>query len=182
VPTHTEGQGPAFNYTATVYEVGANGTVVLDTFGGSGPDIVASTVAPAPFLTPPLLVAGGAVLLVAVALGAYGLRQRNLRRRMRGRTRSSTLQQLEREEAARKPEQVQRVQQEIRQEEQVRSRRRELQILDAKRADAQKGLEMLKKRHEMGALSKLQYGQMSAKRQAELSKIEAEIAQMESEG
>jgi len=73
-------------------------------------------------------------------------------------------------------------QQEIRQQERVRTERRELQILEAKRADALKGIDLLKKRHELGALSKLQYDNMVAKRQAELAKIEAEIAAMEREG
>jgi len=184
VPTSADAQpGPVFFYNATVYESTPNATVLLGSFGGSGPNVVASVVtAPAPFLRGPVLVGGGIVLLLAVALGAYGLRQRNLRRRMRGRTRSQALQEIEREEAARKPEQAAQVQQEIRQQEQVRTQRRELQILEAKRADAQKGIELLKKRHEMGALSKLQHDTMVAKRQAELARIEPESAATQAEG
>lgn len=183
VPTGTNASGPAFNYTATVFESGPNGSVVLETFAGSGPLIVTGTIqAPAPFLTTPVLIGGGIVVLLAVAIGAYSVRQRNVRRRMRGKTRSTTLQQLEQEEKAKKPEQQAQVQQEIRQQEVVRTQRREMQILEAKRADAQKGLDLLKKRHEMGALSKLQYDNMSAKRRAELERIEAEIEQMEREG
>lgn len=172
---------PAFYYNATVFESSGNQTIVLDSFGGSGPNVVVATVAPAPpaGLPTTYLVGGGIVLLLAVAVGAYGLRQRNVRRRMRGKTRSTTLQQLEQEEKAKKPEQVAQVQQEIRQQEVVRSQRREMQILEAKRADAQKGLELLKKRHEMGGLSKLQFESMVAKKQADLQRVEAEIAEME---
>lgn len=123
---------------------------------------------------------GGGVLLLAIALGAYSARQRAVKKRMRGRTRSSTMQELELEERAeKKPEQAAQIKQEIRAQETVREKRRELQILEAKRADVHKNMDLLKKRHDMGGLSKLQYDNMIAKRKAELAKIEADIADME---
>lgn len=169
-------------FSFTIDAVSYNGTNVSSSAHGTGSGevvIAGSVVAPAPGIPRSFLIGAGVILLAAIVAGAYGVRQRNVRRRMRGRTRSTTLKELEQEEKARKPEHLVQVQQEIRQQEQVRAQRRELQILIAKRADAQKGIELLRKRHELGALSKLQYDNMVAKRQGELAKIEAEIAQME---
>jgi hypothetical protein len=125
----------------------------------------------------------GAVLLVLVAgVVAYSVRERSLRRRMRGATRSQALREEQLEQIAEKrPEQAAAIHQEIRQQEQVREKRRELQILEAKRADVVKGMDLLKKRLDLGALSKLQYDSMLAKRQAELERIDAEIAAMRAE-
>src|SRR5581483_4179882 len=118
----------------------------------------------------------------------YSIRQRNVRRRMNeGPKRSQVMREVELErkleKAAQKdPEQAAQIKAEIRQQEQVREKRREVQILEAKRADVLKTMDLLRKRHEAGGLSKLQYDNMLAKKKADLERIEAEIAQMESEG
>ncbi|HET6405599.1 MAG TPA: hypothetical protein VFH78_13230 [Candidatus Thermoplasmatota archaeon] len=124
-----------------------------------------------------LLLAGGGLGLVA--------RQRAVKRRMNAAPRrSQVMREMELEQKlekakAKDPEAAVVIQQEIRQAEQVREKRRELQILEAKRADALKTLDLLKKRHEAGGLTKLQYDNMVAKKRQDLERIEAEIAEME---
>src|SRR5581483_12219506 len=117
----------------------------------------------------------------------YSIRQRNVRRRMNeGPKRSQVMREVELErkleKAAQKdPEQAAQIKAEIRQQEQVREKRREVQILEAKRADVLKTMDLLRKRHEAGGLSKLQYDTMLSKRQADLERIEREIAEMEAQ-
>lgn len=131
------------------------------------------------------LIAGIAVLVVGGGAGAILARQRAVKRRMNeGPRRSQVMREMELEQKlekakAKDPEAAVVIQQEIRQAEQVREKRRELQILEAKRADAMKTLDLLKKRHEAGGLTKLQYDNMAAKKRADLERIEAEIAEME---
>ncbi|HWH09202.1 MAG TPA: hypothetical protein VNX21_08380, partial [Candidatus Thermoplasmatota archaeon] len=97
-------------------------------------------------------------------------------------SRSQALREVELEErAAKRPEEAAVIQQELRQQEKVKEKRRDLQILEAKRADVLKTMDLLRKRHEAGGLTKLQYDNMVAKKQADLQRIEAEIAQMEAE-
>lgn len=132
-------------------------------------------------------IGGGIVLLAAVVLGGIAAKRRAERRRMNeGPRRSQVMREMELEQKLEKakqkdPEQAAVIQQEIRQQEQVREKRRELQILEAKRADALKTMDLLKKRHEAGGLTKLQYDNMVAKKRQDLERIEAEIAQMEAE-
>jgi hypothetical protein len=127
-------------------------------------------------------VGGAAVVLVAAGAGALVARQRSQRRKMRGQTRSQALREVELEERAQKrPEEAAAIQAELRQQEKVKEKRRDLQILEAKRADVHKTLDLLKKRHEAGGLTKLQYDNMVAKKQQDLARIEADIAAMEAE-
>ena len=132
-------------------------------------------------------IGAGVVLLAAVALGGVAAKRRADRRRMNeGPRRSQVMREMELEQKLEKakqkdPEQAAVIQQEIRQQEQVREKRRELQILEAKRVDALKTIDLLRKRHEAGGLTKLQYDNMVAKKQQDLQRIEAEIAQMEAE-
>lgn len=174
-----------YSFTATLQQATENGTVVLETVTGGGIITVTdATVAPAPpgGLPTSWLVGGAAVVLVAAGAGAVMARQRAQRRKMRGSTRSQALREVELEERARKrPEEAAVVQQEIRAQEKVKEKRRDLQILEAKRADVLKSIELLRKRHESGGLTKLQFDNMVAKRQADLARVEADIAAMEAE-
>jgi len=165
-----------------------NGTLVaLQTANVTGEVVVATAEVPAPPAGIPTtwIIAGAAVLVVGAAAGAFGMRQRAIRRRMNeGPRRSQVMRELELEkrmEKAKAPEHVAEIKQEIRQAEQVREKRRELQILEARRADALKTIDLLRRRHESGGLTKLQFDNMVAKKQADLVRIEAEIAQMERE-
>lgn len=133
------------------------------------------------------LVAAAAVLVLGGGYGAYAMKQRRERARMNAAPRrSQVMREMELERKLEKvvekdPEAAAEIKQEIRAQEQVREKRRELQILEAKRADALKTLDLLKKRHEAGGLTQLQYNNMVGKKQADLERIEAEIAQMEAE-
>ena len=181
VPENASAQA-SYAWTATVWR-DENGTLVpLASPSGGAP---VSVVAPAP---PPTglprewLVGGAAVVLVAVGAGALAARSRAQRRKMRGQTRSQALREVELEERAEKrPEEAAVIRQELRQQEKVKEKRRDLQILEAKRADVLKTMELLRKRHEAGGLTKLQHDNMLAKKQADLQRIEAEIAAMEAE-
>lgn len=174
-----------YAFTVDVLAEHTDGNVTFVGRGGSeGTLAVASAAAPAPPAGLPTswLLGGAAVLLLAAGAGAWALRERGQRRRMRGETRSRALREAQMEERARrKPEQAAVIQQEIRAEEKVRERRRDLQILDAKRADALRSIELLRKRHESGGLTKLQHDNMVGKKRADLARIEAEIAAAEAE-
>ena len=177
-----------YAFTVDLHEATGNGTTLLGSATGEGSLAVADAELPAPPGVPVTwLAAGGAAVLVAGGAGAIALKRRRDRARMNAAPRRSQVMRemaMERElERAREkePERAQQIQQEIRQQEKVREVRRELQILEAKRADALKTLDLLRKRHEMGGLTKLQYDNMVAKKQADLQRIEAEIAQMEAE-
>lgn len=178
----------SYDFTIEAHGETENGTVPLGTASGTGTVTIAAANVPAPLpgpdgLDPTLLLVLGLLGVLVLGGGAYALKQRRDKARMNAAPRRS---QALREEAleraaVKKPEEVQAVKEEIRQQEQVRERRRELQILDAKRADALKTMDLLKKRHETGGLTKLQYDTMVAKKQQDLARIEAEIAQMEAE-
>lgn len=182
----------SYAFTGEAYEE-QNGTLVLlGPVSGEGTftyDV--GSFAPAPPTEPLLprtwLIAGLAVLAVAGGGLAILARQRAVKRRMNeGPRRSQVMREMGLEKQlekakAKDPEAAVAIQQEIRQAEKVRETRRELQILEAKKADALKTLDLLKKRHEAGALTKLQYDNMAAKKRADLERIEAEIAQMERE-
>jgi hypothetical protein len=184
IPSNASGNA-SYGFTLTVHGAGENATAILATLSGAG-DVQVQAPAPvaAPRIPTSWLIGGGILLLVAVAAGAYSVRERRLRARMRGQARSQVMREMELEQKlekarAKDPGQAAAIQQEIRQQETVREKRRELQILEAKRADVLKNMDLLRKRHETGGLSKLQFDNMMAKRQADLSKIEAEIAEME---
>lgn len=184
IPANFTGTQARYNFTFTMRHEPANGTSEDRAFyRGESVVPIAQVVAPAPAPTidTPVLVGGGLLLLLVLGFGVYGLRQRREKAVMnRAPRRSQALREEALEKAAEKrPEEVVQIQQEIRQEEKVREKRRELQILEAKRADALKTLDLLKKRHEAGGLTKLQYDNMVAKKQADLQRIEAEIAEME---
>lgn len=176
-----------YAFTVTLHEGAPDGPVV-ETFDGTGSVTVQQTVVPPPppgGISTPLLVGLVALLVVGAGGAALAVRQRRERARMeRAPRRSQALreQQLEtrmqRAQQKERAEEVQEIQQEIRQQEKVREVRRELQILEAKRADALKTLDLLRKRHEAGGLSKFQYDAMVAKKQADLERIEREIAEM----
>ena len=172
-------------YNATVTLTDGNATTTLFAVGTYRVAAPAEAPAPAPTLPRGAYIAGALVLLGVLVAGVVVGRQRAQRRRMNeGPRRSQVMRELELEqklEKAKDPEQVQEIKQEIRQQEHVREKRRELQILEAKRADALKTLDLLKKRHEAGGLTKLQYDNMVAKKRGDLQKIEADIAQMEAE-
>ena len=179
----------AFSVNFTAF-ADRNGTLVeLGSAISEGRVVVASTEAPIPPVGPGIprtwLLAGLAVLVVGGIGGAVALRQRAIKRRMNeGPRRSQVMRELELEHKlekakAKDPEAAVVIQKEIRQAEQVREKRRELQILEAKRADALKTIDLLKKRHESGGLTKLQFDNMVAKKRADLERIEAEIAEME---
>lgn len=178
----------AYQFMGEAYEE-RNGTLVLigPANGGAGFGITGTEapVPPPPGLPPGMWLLLAVGLLGVLAAGLFLGRRRAQRRRMNeGPRRSQVMRELELEkqlEKAKDPEQVQEIKQEIRQQEQVREKRRELQILEAKRADALKTMELLKKRHESGGLTKLQYDNMVAKKRGDLQKIEADIAQMEAE-
>lgn len=178
-----------YSFSAQVYEE-QNGTLVLlGPVSGEGAftyDVGAFVPAPpAPGVPTTWLLVGAAVLVVGGIGGAVAMRQRAVKRRMNeGPRRSQVMREMEIEEKlekakAKDPEAAVVIQQEIRQAEKVRENRRELQILEAKRADALKTIDLLRKRHEAGGLTRLQYDNMVAKKQADLERIEAEIAQMQ---
>lgn len=177
----------AYAFTGELYEAANNTTVLLGPVTGSGSfGVQGSVPAPAPAIPVWGYYAGGAVLLLAAVALGVSARNRNVRRRMNEAPRRSQVMremELERElERAKEPEKAAEIKAEIRQQEQVREKRREIQILEAKRADVLKTMDLLRKRHEAGGLTKLQYDQMLAKRKADLERIEAEIAAMEAEG
>lgn len=169
----------SWTVNATILETVGNETTVL----GSGErTFTVAILAPAPPAGLPTswLVGGALAVLVLAGAGAFAARSRAQRRKMRGATRSQALREIELEEATRKrPAEAAVVQQELREQEKVREKSRDLQILEAKRADALKSMELLKKRHESGGLTKLQYDNMVAKKRADLERIEAEIVAME---
>lgn len=191
----------AFNFTAPnavgSYDYSVNFTAFADQNGtlvelgsamSTGSVTVATAELPAPVgpvLPRTWLLAGLAILVIGGGAGAIALRQRAIRRRMNeGPRRSQVMREMELEQKLEKartkdPEQAVQIQQEIRAAETVREKRRELQILEARRADAQKTLDLLKRRHEAGGLTKLQYDNMAAKKREDLARLEAEIAQME---
>jgi hypothetical protein len=182
--------GPAsYAFTVEVYEEGANGTVLLGASTGQGTVTLASVPVPQPpgGVPTPYLVGGGAAVVVGGAAALYALRQRRERRVMNeAPRRSQVMREMELERQLEKveekePERAAEIKQEIRAQEVVREKRRELQILEAKRADALRTMDLLRKRHEAGGLSKLQFDNMVAKKQADLQRIEADIAQMEAE-
>lgn len=183
--------GLSYRFTVTLHEGDADGPVV-ETFDGAGAVTVFAAPVPQPpadGIPDPLLIGLLALVVVGAGGGAYLIKQRRERARLaRAPRRSQALreaqleQRLERAQAKERTEEAQQIQQEIRQQEKVREGRRELQILEAKRADAMKTLDLLRKRHEAGGLTKLQYESMVAKKQADLERIEREIAEMESEG
>ncbi|MFA5860930.1 MAG: hypothetical protein WDA16_04485 [Candidatus Thermoplasmatota archaeon] len=175
VPANAQGS-VSLALNITILEQRGNQTVLL----GSALQTLTLQVAAPAGLPSWAYALGGVLIVLVVGVTVYALRERNLRRRMRGTVRSQALREAELEEIAqKKPEQAAVIKQELRAQEQVREKRRDLQILEAKRADVEKNLVLLKKRHEMGALSKHQYDQMVAKKQAELAKLSAEIAEME---
>lgn len=188
VPANASGSA-AFALSVSVYERLPSGETTL-VGSGSGEGSVAlegSAQAPAPAIPVSYYVAAGAAVLLVAGVVGYSLRQRSLRRRMNeGPKRSQVMREVELEKKLEKaqqkdPEQAAQIKAEIRQQEQVREKRREVQILEAKRADVLKTMDLLRKRHEAGGLSKHQYDNMLAKKKADLERIEAEIAQMESE-
>jgi len=189
VPSNASGPA-AFALEVSVYErLPSNETTLVGHGTGAGSvALEGSAVAPAPAVPVSWYVGGGVAVLLVAAVAGYSIRQRNVRRRMNeGPKRSQVMREVELErkleKAAQKdPEQAAQIKAEIRQQEQVREKRREVQILEAKRADVLKTMDLLRKRHEAGGLSKLQYDNMLAKKKADLERIEAEIAQMESEG
>lgn len=176
----------AYTFTVESYRTDANGTVLLGTATGGGTVRVSQPVI-APGLPVTYLVAGGAVVVVGAGAAIFAMRQRREQRLMNQAPRRSQVMremELEREMekvAEKDPEAAQEIRQELRVQEQVREKRRELQILEAKRADLQKGMDLLRKRHEAGGLTKHQYDTMVAKRQQDLQRIEAEIAEMEAQ-
>lgn len=187
VPATATGAVDWFARFEAMDEVG-NGTLTVASGQLTGGVAIRAPIVEEPGLPTSYLVAGAAALVVGGGAAVYGLRRRAERKRIeRAPRRSQALREqqmetrLERAQEKQRVEEVQQIQQEIRQEQVVREKRRELQILEAKRADALKTLELLRKRHEAGGLSKLQYDNMAAKKQGDLDRIEAEIAQMERE-
>ena len=183
--------GPAsYNFTVEVYREDADGNAtLLGTATGGGAVQVASVVVDQPPVGLPTsyLVAGGAAVVVGGAAALYAMRQRRERRIMnQAPRRSQVMREMELERELEKvqekePERAAEIKEEIRAQEVVREKRRELQILEAKRADVLKTMDLLRKRHETGGLTKHQYDNMVAKKQQDLTRIEAEIAQMEAE-
>jgi hypothetical protein len=165
-----------------------NGTQVAQA-NATGSVAVQAVVAPAPAPGVPTswYVGGGLAALVVLGAVVVGLRQHSVRRKMNeGPKRSQVMREMEMEKELQRaqqkdPERAAEIKAEIRQQEQVREQRRELQILEAKRADVLKTMDLLRKRHEAGGLTKLQYDTMLAKRQADLERIEREIAEMEAQ-
>lgn len=188
-PASTNLTQASYNFTVESYQTDANGTVLLGTASGSGTvRIVTPGVdGPAPGIPTTYLLAGGAVVVVGAGAAVFAMKQRREKRLMNQAPRRSQVMremELEREMekvAAKDPEAAQEIRQEIRVQEQVREKRRELQILEAKRADVLKGMDLLRKRHEAGGLTKHQYDNMVAKKQQDLQRIEAEIAEMEAQ-
>lgn len=148
--------------------------------------------APGPVLPDPgtpwalILLVAGAVLLVGGA--GYAVAQR--RRRPKVAPRSRALQQIEAERrlerlderAEDNPEaaaEAQAIREELRTQEAARQKSRELMILEAKREDALKSMDLLRKRRETGQLTELQFTKMMEKKQQQYEGIEREIAEME---
>lgn len=184
--TGKSGDNAYWSFDYAVYEtVDGNATLLRQGAASLSVYVVAPDAPVAPNY---LLIGGGLALLGVLAAGGLAYRRSAERRRMNAAPRRSQVmremeleKQLERA-AEKDPEQAAVIKAEIREQEQVRETRREMQILLAKRADALKTLDLLRKRHEAGGLTKLQYDNMAAKKQADLAKIDAEIAAMEREG
>jgi hypothetical protein len=184
VPASASNANATYTFEATAVADGPNGTTLLATATGAGSIFIASIAAPVEPATPfPWPLVGAASVAVGGGALVVVLRQRAIKRRMNeGPRRSQVMREMELEhklEKAKDPEQVQEIKQELRAQESVREKRRELQILEAKKADAMKTLDLLRKRHETGGLTKLQYENMAGKKRADLEKIEAEITAME---
>lgn len=116
------------------------------------------------------VVLGGAAFAVARA------------RRPKARPKSETLQRIEMEkqlESARTVEEKQAIREEIKAVEAGKSRARDLQILEAKRADVERTIDLLKKRHDAGQLTRLQYEKMVEKKLDELDRINEELVAAE---
>ncbi|HEX2022129.1 MAG TPA: hypothetical protein VHH36_05410 [Candidatus Thermoplasmatota archaeon] len=178
-----------YNVTVERHARDANGTLVLLGSGAfAGEVAVVAPVAPEAPGLPLLWIALGGAVVVAGGAGAVAMRRRAVRARMnRAPRRSQAMREIaaekELERADEKdPERAEEIRTEMRAQEKVREKRRELQILEAKRADALKTIDLIRKRHESGAITRLQHDNMVAKKQADLQRIEAEIAAMEAEG
>jgi len=195
----------SYTFSIDVLEVrDANATLVSTSSGSGTFSIVVPYVAPAP-VEPGLplgLIIGAAAAIVVVGGGATLAvrRKQAAERATMNRTATRRSQALREETVEKKLAKVgkletskreadvvqaqeirQQVEVEIRQEEKQREVRRERQILEAKKTDVLKTMDLLKKRHEMGGITEHQYKTMLAKRQVDLDKIEADIAQMDAE-
>jgi hypothetical protein len=154
------------------------GTKVLGTAQG---DAWAFTVvrvpAPGPSLLLPEIVAAIVVLVLLVLAVALSLR----RRQVRAAPRSAAMRhaQLEEQIERAKPEEAAQLRQEAVREEQTRALSREAAIVQAKIRDVEAGLDRLRARKDSGRLSQYQFDQMSAERNAELARLQAELRNLE---
>ncbi|HWG90170.1 MAG TPA: hypothetical protein VNZ52_04895, partial [Candidatus Thermoplasmatota archaeon] len=131
----------------------------------------------------------GAVLVLGG--GGYALLAR--RKKPTAAPRSQTLQRIEMErqierlekKAEEDPEaaaQVEALKQEQREQELVRQKSRERMIVEAKRDDALKSIDLLKKRREAGQLTELQFNKMMEKKTEQLEALERELSEMDARG
>lgn len=170
---------------------GASFTVTIDVIGPDGNATAQSTivhaiaVVPAPVPVPPApgpnytLIGGAAAAVLVVGAGAFALTRR---RRPKPVPRSATLQKMEMErqaQRARTEEERVAITQQIQESEAQKAQARDLQILKAKRADAEKMIELLEKRLQAGQITPLQHQKMVEKKQADIARIDAEIAEVE---
>lgn len=168
------GASPGFlsvSFTVTVDGASESGVLTIE---------VVPAPAPAPEGPSPAVVAIGLGAAVLVAGGAWYAVARA--RRPRAKPKSATLQRMEMEkqlEQAKTVEQKAAIQEEIRAVEAEKSHARDLQILEAKRADVERTIDLLKKRHDAGQLTRLQYERMVEKKLDELDRINSELVAAE---
>lgn len=137
--------------------------------------VTRAPVAPPSGLSPLAIGALAAVVLVGGGAWLYARSKRQVK--VAPRSRALREEAIER---GRRPEEAAVVAEEVRREEAVRVERREVQILQAKRADAQRTIERLDERRAAGQLTELQHARMTEKKRAELADIERQIREFDS--
>lgn len=168
------GASPGFvkvDFTLTVQGASESGVLTLEVVPAPSPP------AEGPGTLTIVLGVGAAALVIGGA--AYAVARA---RKPKARPKSETLQRIEMEkqlESAKTVEEKQAIREEIKAVEAEKSRARDLQILEAKRADVERTIDLLKKRHDAGQLTRLQYEKMVEKKLDELDRINEELVAAE---
>lgn len=164
----------AHDFVVDVLVESFNGTnVTREAFGTITLSVV--VVAPQP---PGLLPTWAWFVIGAAVLAAGGFAvQRARKRQVRVAPRSRTLQELQVEDKAEKVSpkrqaEVEAARQEVETREAERLAVRENSILDAKRNDILRSIELMKQRHERGELTAFQYQKLKEKKEAQLAELE----------
>ncbi|MHB8605746.1 MAG: BAR domain-containing protein [Thermoplasmatota archaeon] len=127
----------------------------------------------APFAVPKLVydVLAAIVVVVVLVVAVRAIQKGREARKPVPRSSALALDRVEKVEGPRSEE----IKAEIEAREAVRQETRERQILEAKVADARKGIDVLRARLERGQINQFQFDKMSAKKAEELAKLEEEL-------